>query len=153
MERLEKSEAVLRGFLDSRASNDESRTNAVQDLLDAARRRVGEIVRHLRDHAAFMAEAGPRALAELRDAAETATDRRDFCAEWRKVGAELADIAEEPDLHPDITDEQADLLAEIYRIYSMNAEREIHRSLLGMGGTEESPSNGEEKDTFDDIFF
>jgi ABC-type transporter Mla subunit MlaD len=153
MERLEKSEAVLRGFLDSRASNDESRTNAVQELLDAARWRVGEIVRHLRDDAAFMAEAGPRALAQLRDAAETATDRRDFCAEWRTVGEELAEIAEEPGLHSAVTDEQADLIADIYSIYSMNAEREIHRNLLGMGGTEESPSNGEEKDTFDDIFF
>ncbi|RBI82611.1 hypothetical protein DRV85_18525 [Rhodosalinus halophilus] len=153
MDRLEKCGATLRGFLDARNSGEESRTDAMQDTLETSRRRVGNIATRLRDRANFMADTGPRALSELRDAAATVTDRQDFCATWRRIAAELAALAGEQDLRASGGDQRAELLAEIYKIYSMKAERDIHNALLGIAPEEDSPTNGEEEDSLGDIFF
>lgn len=153
MDRLEKCGATLRGFLDARNSGEESRTDAMQDTLETSRQRVGNIATRLRDRANFMADTGPRALAELRDAAATVTDRQDFCAAWRRIAAELAALAGEQDLRASGGDQRAELLAEIYKTYSMKAERDIHNALLGTAPEEDSTPNGEEADSLGDIFF
>jgi chromosome segregation ATPase len=153
MDRLEKCGATLRGFLDARNSGEESRTDAMQDTLETSRQRVGNIATRLRDRASFMADTGPRALAELHDATATVTDRQDFCATWRGIAAELAALAGEQDLRASGGDQRAELLAEIYKIYSMKAERDIHNALLGTAPEEDSPPNGEEEDSLGDIFF
>jgi hypothetical protein len=100
-----------------------------------------------------MSETGPRALAQLRDAAETVTHRQDFCAAWRTIADELDALAGEPDLHAAGADHQAGLLGEISKIYSMKAERDIHNNLLGIVAKAGSPPDGEEEATSDDIFF
>lgn len=153
MGKLEESEVILRGFLDVRTSGEEGGTEAMQNTLDASLECVGNIADQLREQAAIMAETGPQALARLRDAAASVTGRRDFCAEWRIVAAELTAVAGEPDLQAAGADSRAGLLAKISETYSMTAERDIHNTLLGIVAEADSPPDGEEEDTSDDIFF
>ncbi|MFW5653744.1 MAG: hypothetical protein ACOC0P_06830 [Planctomycetota bacterium] len=153
MGRLEKSEVILRGFLDARMSSEEGGTEVMQTTLDACRQGVDKIAGQLREQAAIMTETGPRALAQLCDAAATVTDRQDFCAAWRIIATELTALSGEPGLHKASVQDRADRLADIFKIYTMKVERDIHNAFLGIAAEAYCPPDGEEEDTFDGIFF
>lgn len=151
---LTKADASLRRYLDTGASNSADAETARHETVAAAERRIDSVAARLQDRATFISETGPQAVILLQQASALVTDRRDHCAAWRKGAAELAAIGagHSPDAHG--TGDAETLLAGIFDLYTMQAERDVHCRLFPAphGWTAAAKSQADEA-ALDDIFF
>ncbi len=154
MKNLKRSAVILHDFLNSGGSSEGQSQGGARDILETAREKIDTISSLLRDRAAFMSGTGTEVVARLRDAAKTVSDRQDFCRDWRALEGEFRSAALK--IHPDAGqfDGQGDVISEIYKVYTIKVEREIHTALFGTGAQEADGANGADAAVpLDDIFF
>ncbi len=151
---LSKSGDSLRRYLDTGASNGAGADAARREAVAAAERRIDGVAARLQDRASFISETGPQAVTLLQKASALVTDRRDRCAAWRKGAAELAGIGAGHSHDACIEGNAEDLLASIFGLYTMQAERDVHFRLFSAphGWTAPAEPNAGEA-ALGDIFF
>ncbi|WP_372839392.1 hypothetical protein [Phaeovulum sp.] len=154
MQNLKKSADVLQGFLDAGTRRDDRHQAGARDILESAREKIDNISSVLRDRAAFMSGTGAEVVARLRDAARTASDQQDFCRDWRALEGELQSAALRTHPNEGGFDGQADIISEIYKIYTIKVERDIHNALFGgVAQAAIEVTGADAASGLDDIFF
>ncbi len=152
-ENLESTSMTLSGFLDARADQPDHAAGSLRETIETTLRRVEDTGARLRDLAGHMAEKGPEAEERLRITAAKVSGKRDFCRPWRDVAAELTVLAAQDDPDDELPAEREQVLAEMFERYTMNAEREIHRTLFGGDTALQKDPAETEGSSLDDIFF
>lgn len=154
MSGLAEADATARLLAEHHGSETAGDLAALKDEAGTAIASFEIVARRLRDHAAVMAKAGPRAVDLLRNAAGDVSGRRDFCDDWRAALIRLQALASSCPEAPDAAALDATLIACLRALYTMDSERRLHDRLLGRAGEgmDDTPPS-DDAAALDDIFF
>ncbi|MBZ0164112.1 MAG: hypothetical protein K8H74_15535 [Notoacmeibacter sp.] len=152
---LDVADGLAKDMSDSRSLDLGSRTATLENDARTASDLFGTVVSRLRDHAGIIATVGPRAVDQLEAAVEAVSGRRDFVEDWRDACVEIVSLTclDQDGLQTCQID--ADILSNIFALYTMDSERQVHGRLFGtfpsaMAATD-SPSHVQE--AIEDFFF
>ncbi len=142
---------ILSNYLATRAARKGIGAVKILEIVESTQQNIKKVSIHLRDCVALMAKSGPEAVARLHEAANAVSNQQNFCKDWREICSELAmlGLSGNPDAAA-----RGDVLAQIFEMYTMKAERDIHNALLGSVDQAAKPDRGEALEaSLDDIFF
>ncbi|EPC00506.1 hypothetical protein L861_06085 [Litchfieldella anticariensis FP35 = DSM 16096] len=135
--------------------------------VDTVQGELEGVVERLRERAETVAQAGPRAVRLLEEAAANVANHQGFSDEWRYTLTGLEAFAHSGEELPGLSDIDAELIARLRGRYTMDSERRLHDRLFGLPReseaelislpSEDVPSSKQtatsEEESFDDILF
>ena len=135
-------------------AGDQSATPRRREIVAGARERIEAVSARLREKAGSIDDTGSRAAAALRDALAVTDDRQGHCARWRAATAELERWVAEAGGAPAPSQCDQALLARVFGLYTMQAERDVHcRFFSAPAGWVQPAAPKPDDEALDDIFF